>query len=276
MRRRIVRFGGWAAFGILTFLGTRAAAQGNPQFSMVGLAAGEVLRLNVVAYPPNPCHATIGFLNANGQIPQPEPGKTVSLAPGESAFVDLPASALGIRFGGRREFQPVATLQPQPEPGAPNACGASVEVFDALTGLSLMAQPQPEPTLPNVAPQFGMAGIALGQVLRLNVVAFPPNPCSAAIGFLGANGQVPQPDPGKTVYLNPGEAAFVDLPAGTLGLPFGQRAELQPVVTLIPQPEPSAASECAATAEVYDRLSGRTWTLMQPQPEPTAPQPKPN
>jgi len=274
MNRNHAHVGNWAALGILTLLGTRPAAAGNPQFGMVGLAAGEVLRLNVVAYPPSPCHATIGFLNANGQVPQPEPGKTVSLAPGEAAFVDLPASALGIPFGGRREFQPVVTLQPQPDPGAPNACGASVEVFDALTGLSLVATPQPDPSLPNVAPRFGMVGLALGQVLRLNVVAFPPSPCSAAIGFLDANGQVPQPDPGKTVYLNPGEAAFVDLPAGALGLPFGQRAELQPVVTL--QPGANGSSACQATAEIYDRVTGRTWTLMVPQPDPSAPAPSSN
>jgi hypothetical protein len=236
---------------------------------MVGLAAGQVLRLNVVAYPPSPCRATIGFLNSNGQVPQPLPDKTVSLNPGEAAFIDLPASVLGIQFGGRREFQPVVTLFPQPEPdanAAPNACGASVEVFDAFTGFSLVAIPMSLPDLPNVAPQFGMAGIALGQVLRLNVVAFPPVPCSATIGFRTSNGQVPQPTPDKTVYLNPGEAAFIDLPAGALGLQFGQRAELQPVVTL--QPAPNGSSSCRATAEVYDRFSGRTWTLLQPIPLP--------
>ena len=268
MRRKIVRFSEWLALGVLAFAGVPTLAAGNPQFGMVGLAAGQVLRLNVVAYPPDPCSATIGFRNSNGQVPQPLPDKTVFLNPGESAFIDLPSSALGIQIGGRREFQPVVALQPQPNPdanAAPNACAASVEVFDAATGLSLVASPMPLPDLPNVAPQFGMAGIALGQVLRLNVVAFPPDPCSATIGFLGANGS-PQPAPDKTVFLNPGEAAFVDLPAGLLGLQFGQRAELQPVVTL--QPAPNGSSSCRATAEVWDRFSGRTWTMLSPQPQP--------
>ncbi len=268
MHRKNVRFGGGMAFGILALAGVPARAAGNPQFGMVGLAGGQVLRLNVVAYPPNPCSATIGFRNSNGQQPQPNPDKTVSLNPGESAFIDLPAAALGIQLGGRREFQPVVTLVPQPEPdanAAPSACAASVEVFDAFTGLSLVASPVPEPDLPNVAPQFGMVGIALGQVLRLNVVAFPPDPCSAAIGFRSSNG-TPQPVPDKTVFLNPGEAAFVDLPAGTLGLQFGQRAELQPVVTL--QPAPNGSSSCRATAEVWDRFSGRTWTMVVAQPTP--------
>jgi len=37
-----------------------------------------------------------------------------------------------------------------------------------------------------------------------------------------------------------GTRAAGDLQAGALDLPFGQRAELRPVVTLVPQPEPSA------------------------------------
>jgi hypothetical protein len=273
-RLRLHRIGEWAALAILALVGTQTAAAQNPQLGMVGLASGEILRLNVVAYPPSPCLATIGFRNANGQVPSPEPDRTVSLAPGQSAFLDLPASALGIAFGARREFQPVVTLQPQPQPDAPNACGASVEVFDATTGLSLVAIPEPEPSLPNVAPEFDMVGIALGQAVRLNVVAYPPNPCSAAIGFRDANGQAPQPNPSKTVYLNPGEAAFVDLPAGALGLSLGQRAELQPIVTLLPGA--NGFSACRATAEVYERVNGRTWALMTPQPQPDTPSPEPD
>ena len=114
--------------------------------------------------------------------------------------------------------------------------------------------------------QFGMVGIALGQVLRLNVVAFPPNPCSATIGFLNHNGQVPQPQPGKTVFLNPGEAAFVDLSAAALGIPAVQRREFQPVVTL--ESAPNGFSACQATAEVYDKASGMTVTLLLPSPVP--------
>ena len=87
MRRKIVRAGVSMALGMLVLAGTPARAAGNPQFGMVGLAAGEVLRLNVVAYPPVPCRATIGFLNHNGQQPQPEPNKTVDLNPGEAAVV---------------------------------------------------------------------------------------------------------------------------------------------------------------------------------------------
>jgi len=115
-------------------------------------------------------------------------------------------------------------------------------------------------------PQFGMVGLAASQTLRLNVVAFPPDPCNAQIGFLNSNGAVPQPQPGKTVTLGPGEAAFLDLSAVALGVQFGQRAELQPVVTLLAAP--NGFSACQASAEVFDSFSGRTWAILLPNPEP--------
>ena len=144
MRRKIVRFGGGVALGILIFGGMPAPAAGSPQFGMVGLAAGQVLRLNVVAFPPNPCSATIGFLNHNGQVPQPTPDKTVFLYPGEAEFIDLPAAALGIQAGARREFQPMVTLE-----SAPNgfsACQATAEVYDKASGMTVtLLLPSPVP-----------------------------------------------------------------------------------------------------------------------------------
>jgi len=65
---------------------------------------------------------------------------------------------------------------------------ATIEVFDNFTRFSLVAS-QPQPPLPG----FGMVGTALGQVLRLNVVAYPPTPCNAQLGFDYAS-SVPQPD----------------------------------------------------------------------------------
>jgi hypothetical protein len=98
---------------------------------MVGLARGQTLRLNVVAYPLSPFVAQIGFLNRNGQVPQPDPTKTVNFAPGQAAVVDLTAASVGLRFGQRAKFQPVVTLiQPPPDSNNPaSACGASVEAL---------------------------------------------------------------------------------------------------------------------------------------------------
>jgi hypothetical protein len=267
MNRKTIQFGLWMAAATLVSGALPAWAQSvNPQFGMVGLASGETLRLNVVAYPPNPCNATIGFLNHDGAVPPNQPVKTVSLSPGQSDFVDLTAAALGIPTGGRREFQPVVLLAPQPDPNAaPSVCAASVELFIGQTGASQVAVSQPDTAAPNVAPQFGMAGIALGQTLRLNVVAWPPDPCVAMIGFLTSSGQ-PAPVPDKTVSLNPNEADFVDLHAAALGLQAGERAELQPVVMLLPGP--AGVSTCQANAQVFATSTGRTRVYLNPQPLP--------
>ncbi len=237
----------------------------NPQFGMIGLGAGDTLRLNVIAYPPNPCSATIGFLNRGGVIPQPDPTKTVNLSPGQADFVDLPAESLGIVAGGRREFQPVVSLVPQPDPSVQNACGATVELFNSATGTTRLANTAPQTAIPNVAPQFGMVGIALGQTLRLNVVAFPPNPCVATIGFLTSTG-TPSPVQPMVVNLGPNHAEFVDLHALMLGLQPGARAELQPIVSLLPAA--GGVSTCQATVEVFDTASGRTRVNLNPQPLP--------
>jgi hypothetical protein len=267
MNRKSIRFGLWMAAATWISGALPAWAQSvNPQFGMVGIAYGETLRLNVVAYPPSPCNATIGFLNHDGVVPPPQPVKSVSLSPGQSDFVDLTAAALGIQPGGRPEFQPVVSLTPQPLPGAaPSVCAASVELFLSQTGASQVAVSQPDTAIPNVAPQFGMVGIASGDTLRLNVVAYPPSPCNATIGFLTSTGE-PAPIPDKTVSLNPNEADFVDLHAAAVGLNAGERAELHPVVMLLPGP--SGVSTCQASAEVFTTSTGRTRVNLNPQPLP--------
>jgi hypothetical protein len=232
----------------------------NPQFGMVGLAAGETLRLNVVAFPPDPCIATIGFLNHDGGVPPSNSLQTVALQPGQADLVDLTAASLGIQPGGRREFQPVVSLAA----GAQNACGASVELFNSATGVSQVAIPTPDSGTPNVAPQFGMIAIVPGQTLRLNVVAFPPNPCVATIGFLASDGS--QAGGTSTVTLAPNHADFLDLPAVMLALQPGERAQLQPVVTLLAGP--TGVSACQADAEVFDVRTGRTRVQLNPQPLP--------
>jgi len=109
-----------------------------------------------------------------------------------------------------------------------------------------------------------MVGIGLGQVLRLNVVAFPPTPCFGTIGFLNGNGVAPPNSASKNVSLNPGQADFVDLTAASLGIQFGQRMELQPVVMVTAAP--NGASACQASAEVFDVFTLRTSAVLAPQP----------
>ena len=243
-------------FGLVVACGSRASAQPATieRFGVIGIGEGQTLRLNVVAFPPNPCTGTIGFLSNDGGL-GPVANKTVQLQPGQADFVDLPFLELQIPAVQRGEVQPVVAV------GTGSACRASVEIFTTKNGATHVSLPQPQPDTPAT---FGMVGIALGEVLRLNVVAYPPNPCVAQIGFQDANGQ-PVPEPDETVSLGPGQSALVDLPAARLGLQPGQRAELQPVVTLMPGPN-DGVSACGATAEVYARKNGRTQAVLEPQP----------
>src|SRR3974390_2884802 len=124
MKDKTARSSSWIALAVVALRGTVAGGQGNPQFGMIGLAAGQTARLNVVAFPTNPCNATIGFLNSNGVAPPNSVSKFVSLSPGQASFVDLTAASLGIQFGQRREFQPVVTLIPIAD--ETSQCSASV------------------------------------------------------------------------------------------------------------------------------------------------------
>jgi hypothetical protein len=251
----------WAiglALGLVLVGGNVAFAQaggGTTRFGMVGIGEGQSLRLNVVAYPPSPCNATLQFFDSNG-LPQPNPDKTVSLQPGQGASLTLRWAALNLPAVQRGELQPVVTIAP----GA--ACAATVEIFSTATGATQLTYPQPTPDLPGVTPQLGLVGLALGQTVRLNVVAFPPVPCFDLLRFLDSHGQ-PQPIPDLPVALQAGQAAFLDLPAALLGLSPGQRVEVQPLVMLT-----DGTSACQATVEVFSTATGKTRAVLLPQPIP--------
>lgn len=139
------------------------------------------------------------------------------------------------------------------------AGAATVEIFNTASGATQVTIPQPDPSLPGVTPQLGLVGLALGQTVRLNVVAFPPDPCFGVLRFLDSHG-TPVPTPDMPVA---GQAAFLDLHAALLGLQPGQRAEVQPIVLLV-----DSASACQVTVEVYATATGRTRAVLQPQPLP--------
>jgi hypothetical protein len=202
-------------------------------------------------------------LDANGNPVGPT--RSVSLNAEQSASLDLNANALLERFGQRAEVRPIAITYP------PSPCIVSAEVFDNFTAFSNLVVPATSVLVPpgpnEVAPgpaQFGMQGLALGQVLRLNVVAYPPNPafppdpCVAALSFADRNGNAV--GPATAVSLNPGHSASLDLTTSvvvtSLGTSsfalFGQRAEVRPLVTLLPTP---GANACQASAEVFDTFT---------------------
>ena len=92
----------------------------------VGVTPGQTVRLNVTARPPDSCAAQIGFLD-NGGKPIGA-SSHVSLQPGQSATLDLPASAVVKEAGQRVEIQPRIV----PDQGtAASACQADMEVNEA-------------------------------------------------------------------------------------------------------------------------------------------------
>jgi hypothetical protein len=218
-------------------------------FPMIGLVRGQSVQLNISAYPPEPCFATLGFQDANGN----PVGTTmnVTLQPGQSASLALNGNTLTSVAGQRVQVQPTVTLTA----GVANQCNASAEIFDNLLGLSSVAVPGAAGYPP--VPIFGMIGVTALQTVRLNVVAFPPDPCDATLSFVNAQGvQV-----GNTlnVQLAPGQAASLDLPGTTLVTKLGQRAEVQPVVTV-----PDGG--CVASTEVWLNGLGTTSVYYPPDP----------
>jgi len=236
--------------------GSVASAQDPTNFPMVGIARGQTLLLNLVAFPPNPCMAQAGFESSTGA--PVGPSQAVTLAPGQSVSLALNGNSLTSAIGQRVEVLP--TVVPAPAAVAANACVATAEVIDNLLGVTMVLVPGAVGFPP--APVFGMLGVTLLQTVRLNVVAYPPTPCIGQIGFADKNGnQIGTP---MAVDLSPGQATFLDLPGNTLVNGLGQRAEVNPVVTVTSSP--AAVSACVASAEVYDNGIGITAVYFPPSP----------
>ncbi|MGA3100024.1 MAG: hypothetical protein ABSF25_26525 [Bryobacteraceae bacterium] len=243
-----------SALAVFVVLTHAASAQNDPlastNFPMVGITRGQTLVLNVVAFPPTPCDAQLGFLNSTG-LPV-GPSQQVQLPPGQSASVALNGNSLLATFGHRMELLPIVAVA-----GGGTSCVASVEVVDNLLGATAVLVPGAVGFPPN--PAFGMLGLTVLQTVRLNVVAFPPTPCIGQIGFTDKNGN---PIGGSmNVQLGAGQATFLDLPGNTLVSALGQRAEVIPVVTPV-----SPATACIASAEVYGNAFGVTAVYFPPTP----------
>ena len=238
-------------------------------FGMIGLAESQTLRLSIIAFPPQPvyppgttCIAQLGFANSSGGPVGLT--KTVNLGPGQGDWLDLHGSTLALPFAGRAEVRPVVTLSPpNPLVGGASACLANAEILDSFSGFSLVLAPGATVTA-NPEPVFPLQGVAWGQVLRLNLVAVNPGPCIAHLSFVDKLGNPAGPAP-KMVNLSLGQADFLDVAGARLVAQFGQRAELRPVVTIVTTGA-AAPTVCAATAEVYDQFSGRTWAWAVPDP----------
>lgn len=238
------------ALTVCSLLPTLAAAQAPPanatNFPMIGITRGQTLQLNVVAYPVDPCYAQLGFQDSNGN---PLGATTsVTLQPGQSASLAINGNSLTNSLGQRVEVLPTIV----PDAGIVSSCGASAEIYDNLLGITSVLVPGAVGYPSN--PELGMVGVTLLQTVRLNVAAYPTDPCVGQIRFLNSNGELIG-NSLMNVNLTPGQATFLELPGSTVVTKLGQRAEVQPVVTPSPSSGPNV---CIASAEVYINGLGTT------------------
>jgi hypothetical protein len=183
--------------------------------------------------------------------------RDVALLPGQSAALALNANTLVSAPGQRVEILP--KVVPTAVLGAnvePNHCVATVEVTDNLLQITGLLIPGLAGITANPAP--GLFGITVLQTARLNVVAFPPDPCAGEISFVDAQGA--QVGPSLAVNLGPGQAQFLDLPGTALLTRLGQRAELRPVVV-----SPNGGV-CVISTEIYSSELGSTSGYFPPDP----------
>jgi hypothetical protein len=240
-------------------------------FAMTGVRLGQTIRLNVVAGPvrvpgPGPCEALLNIYDAANNLVASR-----SVSPPGSVSFDYGlrrAAVAGIgRFAGRQELRPEVILMPgSPAAGAAGVCQeqATVEVYDDLvksTSVITHGQGNPGPIqLP--AAQFGPVGVGFLQTVRLNVTAFPPDPCFGTLSFTDVEGNpIGASSPAR---LTAGQATFIDLP-GTSIVSDSGHGEVMAVFT---QPPGVAPGDCLPSVEVYDQLTGGTQVLIPSEVNP--------
>ena len=269
-----------------------AAAQADlpaVQFGLVGLARGETARLNVVnLFPPDPCHVTLQFLDAEGGA-FPGTVAEADLALGQAIHLDLPAgtafatsaaTVLRRRVRASVESSAGSPLANGVPPGPCIGLVSTLELFDSLTGRLVAFYLPPGPsrsatleTNPGPPDAFGMVGLARLQSAILTVInltpatagAVPPSPCRVSLTFLDEAGQM-FPSRGTPLQsqadLMPGQFATLALPASValassrdVRLAFRARVEVSPGPPELP-PDPCAG--LINTLELVDTLTGRT------------------
>jgi hypothetical protein len=243
--------------------GSLAAAQVLPanatNFPMIGITRGQTLQLNVVAFPRDPCYAQLGFQDSNGS----PLGTTtsVTLQPGQSASLAINGNSLTNSLGQRVEVLPTIV----PVAGIVSSCGASAEVFENVLGITSVLVPGAVGYPSN--PELGMLGVTVSQTVRLNVVAFPTDPCVGQISFLNSSGELIG-NSLMNVNLNPGQATFLELPGSAVVTKLGQRGEVQPVVTpsVMLGSSPGAPNACVVSAEIYVNGLGTTLAYFPTDP----------
>jgi hypothetical protein len=224
---------------------------GATNFPMLGITGSQTLKINVIAYPPVPCSMVqLGFQNRNGVAIGPS--KTVTLQAGQSAALALAGSSL---VGADQRVELLPTVAGINGTATGPGCIASAEVIENANGGTVVLAPGAVGYPPS--PAFGLLGVTSFQTARLNVVAFPPDPCIGTITW--DNNAGAQIGTSLAVQLSAGEATHLDLPGGGA---LGERAEVRPVVEV-------TGGACIASAEIYTNATGATSAVYFP-PTPCA------
>ena len=135
-------------------VGSRVRAQDVPplvatgQFGAMGAIRGEIVRLsvsNINLYPPDPCRATLEFVDASGNVLMRPDGtpvrRAVVLAAGESAFIQFNAGALLGRDETRLGFRAAVLVAPPDPDTPPDPCVPSLEIIDGATAQTRLLSP---------------------------------------------------------------------------------------------------------------------------------------
>lgn len=233
-------------------LANTARAQAT-NFAMVGLTGNDTLQLNLVAYPPTPssqpqpCTATLGFQDHNGDPLGPSWAGT--LAVGDSASISLSGEFVSIAGEERAEVLPTVSFEGD-RPLSP-ACIASVEVVDNAVGTTVVI---PGSVAYPREPVFGMLDVALGQSARLNVVAISDVSCRAELSFADNKGNTI--GGALEVDSSDGHATSLDL-TGSSAFPGSL---VHPIVTLAK----GAPAACIVSVEVYNTSTFETSSYLPP------------
>jgi len=100
--------------------------------------------------------------------------------------------------------------------------------------------------------QLEPVGVTVGETVRLNVTARPPDSCSAQLGFLDSAGK--PVGPSSHVSLRAGQSTTLDLPSSAVVKEAVQRVVVQP--RIVPDPG-TAASACQTDVAVLEAKPSR-------------------
>jgi hypothetical protein len=235
-------------------------------FPSIGLDPSQSLRLTVIEgpvwVPPGvPVQVQLGFENSQGT--PIGPSQVVTLNPGQTASLDLVASAL--ISSGRIEVQPVVTALPgAPAPMA--IINGSAEVYNATSGFGSAFYAGVSASGGSAAaglPSFLPQGVALGQSIQINALAPPGSPCVAMLSFTDDNGNPIGPT--QQVNLSPGQMASLTFNPNKY-TKSGRQEYVPQITPNNPTGGQGVAPACLGSAEVYITKTGSTSTYQTSSP----------